>query len=189
MGRLSASLLAFALGLLAAGTLAACGSGGANLLPGKTASEINSNLDQVAQLAGEGNCVGAEGAAQQVSAQVEGLGGVDKRLKQALSEGASRLNEVVASCEEPSQEVETVEPEEEAEAVGKHEKPEKHKPEKAEKPGKGEAEEEQAETTPSLPPQANGKGKGIENGEGPPSENGGGPPSGGVGPGVPAGGD
>jgi hypothetical protein len=192
MGRLSASLLALALGAVAALGLVACGSGdSADLLPGGTASEITANLDQVEQLAGEGDCVGAADAAQAVSAQVEALGGVDKKLKLALQEGATRLNEVVVSCEEaPSEEEElpAIEPAEELEEV----EDKKEKPEKPEKPKK-EVEEtpEEGETTPTLPPQAEGKAKGHEEGEeeAPPAETGEGTPSGGVGPGAPAGGD
>lgn len=186
MGRLTAPLLTLALVLAAATGLAACGGSDAELLPGRTASEIEANLDSVARLAGEGECVGAANTAQAVSSQVEELGGVDAKLKQALEEGANRLNEVVARCEEAEpaeEEVEAEEPEEEAEAETK---PEKHKkPEKAEKPEKEEAEAEEPEEEESsseLPPQANGKGKGLEKGGGPPET--GGPPSGGVGPGT-----
>ena len=97
MGRLSASLLALALGAFAALGLVACGGGDdADLLPGSTAGEITSNLDHVKELATEGDCGGAAEAAQAVSVQIEELGGVDEKLKQALREGATRLNEVVA---------------------------------------------------------------------------------------------
>jgi hypothetical protein len=191
MGRLSASLLAVALGAVAALGLVACGSGGnADLLPGGTASEITENLDTVRELAAESECIGAENAAQEVSAQIDSLGGVDKQLKQALREGAERLTQVVEECEEaPSEETEpALEAEEEVEAVGKNEKPDK--PEKS-KPQK----ETPVETTTnqSPPPQASEEGKGTESGnaETPPVEEGGGtgPPSGGVGPGAPAGGE
>jgi outer membrane biosynthesis protein TonB len=187
MGRLSASILALALAVAAAMGLAACGGSDAELLPGKTASEIEANLDSVARLAGEGECVGAANTAQAVSSQVEELGGVDSKLKQALEEGADRLNEVVAKCEEaepPEEEFETEEPEEEEPEpptkAEKHEKPEKHGKAEKEEPEAEEPEEE--ESSSELPPQANGKGKGLENGEGP--KEGGGPPSGGVGPGT-----
>lgn len=189
MGRLSASLLAFSLAALAAAALSACGGGGADLLPGRTASEIESNLDEVARLAGEGECIGAADAAREVSADVEALGGVDAKLKRALDEGATRLNEVVAGCEEEEEpveeEVEPFEPEEELEAAEKAEKPKKsEKHEKAEKPEKEEeAEAPEEEEGSSLPPQANGKGKGLEEGQGP--SEGGGPPSGGLGPSTP----
>jgi septal ring-binding cell division protein DamX len=178
-----ARVLSIALAAGAALGLVACGGGGdANLLPGDTASEINANLDRVEELAGEGDCVGASEAAQSVSLQVEELGGVDAQLKQALQEGAARLSEVVASCEEATTEEETVPAIEEAEEPEAEEK-EKEKPEK---PADDEAEEPAAEET--LPPQAEGEAKGHEKQEeeAPPAETGGGTPSGGVGPGTPA---
>jgi hypothetical protein len=188
MGRLSASILALALGTFAALGLVACGGGeSADLLPGGTANEITANLDQVEELATAGDCLGAEGAAQAVSAQIEELGGVDPKLKQALREGATRLNEVVASCEEATTEEEELPAIEEAEEP---EEEEKEKPEKTEKPEKGEKAEEPPEetTVPALPPQAEGKAKGHEKQEEevPPVEPGVGS-SGGVGPGEPAG--
>jgi outer membrane biosynthesis protein TonB len=189
MARLSTALLTLALSAVAALGLAACGSGGeAELLPGDTASEITTNLDQVEQLAGEGDCTGAAGAAEAVSAQVEALNGVDAKLKEALSEGATRLNEVVAGCEEASAEEEepAIETAEEPEETEK-----KEKPEKPEKPKDEETEEEapEEETEPDLPPQANGKAKGHEEPEEqvPPPVEDGGTPSGGVGAGEPAG--
>jgi outer membrane biosynthesis protein TonB len=188
MGRLSASILAIALGALAALGMVACGSSdSADLLPGRTASEITANLDQVKDLAMAEDCVGAEAAAQSVSTQIEALGGVDEELKQALRVGATRLNEVVAECEEP-----LVEEEETAPAVDEAEEPEevKEKPEKPEKPKREEKAEEEPEETiaPTLPPQAEGKAKGQEKQEeAPPVEPGVGSPSGGVGPGEPAG--
>jgi outer membrane biosynthesis protein TonB len=183
MGRLSASLLALSLAAVAALGLVACGSSGkADLLPGNTANEITANLDQVKSLATEGDCVGAEDAAQAVSTQIEALGGVDKKLKLALQEGAIRLNEVVASCEEAPEEEETSpavdEAEESPEVVEKKQKPEKPKKEVDAAP---------EETTPALPPQAKGEAKGHKEDEAevPPAESGG-TPSGGVGPAEPA---
>jgi hypothetical protein len=187
MGRLSASLLVLALGAAVALGLSACGGGDdADLLPGSTASEITSNLDRVEQLASEEECAGAAEAAASVSVQIEELDGVDAKLKQALREGATRLNEVVADCEEPiAEETPSIAPAEEPEEVEKPEKAEKpEKPEKAEKDA-GEAEEE---TTPDLPPQAEGEAKGHEKQEEEesPVESEGGTPSGGVGPAEPA---
>jgi hypothetical protein len=186
MGRLSAPLLTLALVAFAALGLLACGNDdSADLLPGGTASEINSNLDQVQALVAEGECIGAEEAAQQVSDQVEALGGVDQQLKQALREGAVRLTAVVTECEEaPEEETEpaiepAVEPEEDEE---KPVKPPKAKPDQ-----KGEGAPEEDGTSPSLPPQAEGKAKGHEKQEeAPPAEPGSGAPSGGIGPGEPA---
>jgi hypothetical protein len=189
VGRSSASILAIALTACAALGMTACGSGdSADLLPGSTASEITANLDQVKDLATAGDCVGAEAAALSVSTQIEQLGGVDEKLKQALREGATRLNEVVADCEEAPVEEETLPAIDEAEEPEAEEK--KEKPEKPEKPKKDEEAGEQPEetTAPALPPQAEGKAKGQEEGkaEVPPAETGG-APSGGVGPSEPAG--
>lgn len=184
MGRPSASILAIVLGAVAALGLVACGSGGSpDLLPGGTASEITSNLDQVKELATVGDCVGAEDAAQAVSTQIEDLNGVDPKLKQALREGATRLNEVVAGCVEAPEEEETSPAIEPAEELEEAEKPAKQK-----KPEK-EVVEPPEETSPTLPPQAEGKAKGHEEPEeeAPPVESGGGTSAGGVGPGAPAG--
>lgn len=177
---MSAPLLAFLLAATLSVGLAACGEEGDDLLPGETASEINANLDAVEELVARGDCVGAEDAAAEVTGQVESLSGIDAKLKRALSEGATRLNEVIAECDEARAEdtVEAIEPTEEPEEEEKEkpEKPDKEKPEKEEP----EEPEEEAEG-PSLPPQSNGKGEEKGGGE-PPVE----PeaPSGGVGPGA-----
>lgn len=189
MGRLNAPLIALVLGAAAALGLVACGGGdNADLLPGETASEINSNIDQVERLVSEGDCVGAEDASAAVSGQIESLQGVDAKLKRALTEGAARLNEVVSECEEEAteettEEFEPSEEELEAEEREEREAKEKEKPEK-EKPEKETPEESEEEGEgPNLPPQSEGKGE--EKGGGPPEETE--PPSGGVGPGVEAG--
>jgi hypothetical protein len=190
MGRLSASLLALALGAVAALGLVACGSSGsADLLPGRTAGEITENLDAVKELAAESECIGAENEVQEVSNQVDALGGVDKQLKQALREGTERLAQVVEDCEEaPEAEVTSpsIEAEEEVEAEGKSEKAKAEQQEKS-KPPK-EAKETPAETSPEPSPQSNGKGGEGGSAEAPPAEAGGAtsPPSGGVGPAAPA---
>jgi hypothetical protein len=187
MGRLNASPPVLALLAVATMALAGCGSGSdAKLLPGTTASEIDSNLSLVEQQVAEEECVGAENSAAEIGSQVEELTGVDAKLKQALAEGASRLTEnVAAECEEEPEEatVPTIEENEEAEPdeKPKHEKPKEAKKEPAEAP--------ETKEGPELPPQANGKGEEKGNGEAPPEET---PseapesPSGGVGPGVPA---
>jgi polyribonucleotide nucleotidyltransferase len=167
-------------GALAVATLSACGSEDAKLLPGHTAREITANLDSVKELTDEGDCVGAESAATQVSAQIEALGGVDTKLKEALADGATRLNEVVAECEE-AEEPETVAPPEvqpdeneeraEEEANQKAEKEE----EKAEKEREKEerAEEKQTPHGPSEggpePPGQEKTPPGQEKKEEPPS--------------------
>lgn len=167
--------------------LASCGGEDAQLLPGETAREITANLDTVQQLSSEGDCIGAESAVQQVGEQIEALEGVDRKLKQALEGGAGRLEEVIAECEESATEaiapaIVPTEPEE------REEKPEKEKSKEKETKPKEEEAPDTPTTSPELPPQANGEGKGLENGNGPPpSEEGSEAPSGGVSPGTPAG--
>lgn len=182
--------LALLAGALIALGLSACGGEDAKLLPGETAREITANLDTVKQLAGEGDCVGAESAVQQVGEQIEALAGVDPKLKRALEQGAGRLEEVIASCEESSSEA--IAPAEvPAELEEEAEKPkQKEEKEKAAKPKDEEAEE----GSQSLPPQAKGEAKGQEEGAAPPAteeqpdEAAPESPSGGVGPATPAGG-
>jgi hypothetical protein len=190
MPRLPLPLLAIGFTVTAALALVACGGEDAKLLPGETAREITANLDTVQQLSGEGDCLGAESAAQQVGEQIEALEGVDIKLKRALEEGAVRLEEVIASCEESTTEAIApaeipTEPEEDEEKAPK-EKPDKEK----EKEKSPKAEEEAAPESPSsLPPQAKGEGKGLEHGHGPPPDEEAGSEestSGGVGPGAPA---
>jgi len=191
MPRSLASLLACPLVALSALGLAACGEDDAQLLPGGTAREITANLDTVQQLSDEGDCVGAESAAQQVGEQIEALEGVDRKLKQALEDGAARLEEVIVECEESTTEAVApaeIPPEDEEDDEEAEEK--KGKP----KPDKDDEAPDTPTTSPSLPPQANGEGKGLENGNGPSSgeegaaeEGGAESPSGGVSPGSPAG--
>ncbi len=165
MGRLSALLLALVLGVAGALALASCGSeGDAKLLPGTTADQIESNLDQVQQLVAAGDCVGAEQAVAGVTAEVEGLDDVAGKLKAALEEGAGKLSEVVGRCEEEDAGEETepaLEPDVGAEEVEEDEKkPKQEKPEKeAEEPAETEEGEPEAEEGPELPPQSNGKGE------------------------------
>jgi hypothetical protein len=183
MGRLTAPLLALALGAVAAVALVACGGGSsAKLLPGNTASQITTNLDEVKQLAQSGECVGAENAAQQVSTQIDALGGVDKKLKQALREGANRLGEVVANCEEDT-----------TEAVAPARIPETTESAAPAKKPKGRKEPKPAKTTPPAttptePTTPTTTTPTPTTPETPAGGGGTGAPSGGVGPGAPAGG-
>src|SRR6476659_4300826 len=186
MARLSPLLLALLLGAASDAALASCGGGSdAELLPGTTAEEIESNLDRVDQLAAEEDCIGAEDAVATVTAEVEELEGVDLKLKAALQEGTAKLSEVVGRCEEePSEETE---PELETDGepeVEDEKKPKKDKPEKEGKEPSESEEETTEEEGPDLPPQSNGKGE--EKGGGPSTEPEAEetPPSGGVGPSV-----
>jgi hypothetical protein len=185
MPRPSVSLLALALAV-AALALASCGGEDAKLLPGETAREITANLDTVKQLANEGDCVGAEGAAAQVSEQIEELSGVDPKLKRALEAGATRLNEVITECEESSSEA--IAPAE-IPTEGEEE-PSKKKQKKQQQESKPKQEEttttpepETTPTTPTQPPSSNEGGEGESGG----GEESGEAPSGGVAPGAPAG--
>lgn len=116
MGRLRAATLLLA--ALAAGLLlAACGSSGnGELLPGTTANQIESNLDQVRASAAEENCEAAEDAVAEVSTEIDNLHNVDKELKKALKEGAAKLSEVVSSCGVKQEEAEQAKAEKQEEA-------------------------------------------------------------------------
>ena len=187
-----AFVLALALGLTAALALVSCGGGeDAKLLPGTTAEEISENLASVRQFVSEGECVGAENAAQEVSNQVEAIGGIDPKLKQALQRGAEKLGEVVASCEET--ETEAVAPADEAPSTeeedelppGLEKKAEKER-EKEEKALEKEEEKEEKEVPPATTPTTPTETTPAEPPATPttPAEGGGGA-SGGVGPGAP----
>lgn len=169
-----------ALALTGAAVLVPSGCGGedAKLLPGETAREITANLDSVQQLSDEGDCLGAESAAQQVDEQIEALQGVDPKLKRALEDGAQRLEEVISECDAeaeslapPATEEETTPAESEKEAK-EREKEEEEAEKEAEKEEEERRKEEEAaqEGNQSLPPQAKGEGKGLEEGNGPPVE-------------------
>jgi len=189
MRQTAAFLLALALGTVAALALVSCGGEDAKLLPGNTAREIAENLDTVEQLADEGECVGAANTALEVNTQVESLEAVDAKLKQALQRGATRLNEVVASCEEetteavapadeaPSNEETELPPGQEKKAEKEREKEEEEKP-KEEKATPPDTPTTPAETTPEPPPTTTTPA--------PPAEGGGTGAPGGVAPGAPA---
>src|ERR1700733_12385857 len=115
MGRLRAATLLLA--ALAAGLLlAACGSSDkSELLPGTTASQIESNLDQVRSSVAKENCEAAEDAVAAVSTEIDELQKVDKELKAALKHGAAKLSEVVSSCGLKEEEAEQAKAEEEQE--------------------------------------------------------------------------
>jgi hypothetical protein len=175
MGRLSALLLALFLGGAGAVALASCGGGSdAKLLPEPTANQIESNLEEVRQLAAADDCIGAEDAVATVAAEVEELNEVAPKLKAALQEGTAKLSEVVGRCEEEaSEEAEpSLESDVEAEELEAEELEAEEKAEKAqEKAEKKEQKEEQAETPEeegNLPPQSEGKGKGKGHEEAPP---------------------
>jgi outer membrane biosynthesis protein TonB len=188
MRQLAAFALALALGAAAAVALASCGGGeDAKLLPGTTAQQISENLDTVQQFAAEGECVGAADAAQEVSDEVEALTGVDPKLKEALQRGATKLSEVVTTCEEET--TETVAPAEEAPSTeettklppGQEKKEEKELEKETEKAEK-EAEKEATSEPPTTPTETT-PGETTTT----PTEGGGTGAPGGVSPGTPVG--
>ena len=208
IGRIRAAALilaALAVGLL----LSACGGGGnGELLPGTTADQITSNLDQVQASYESGNCEKAETAVAQVSTEVDDLNKVDVELKKALKNGALKLSEVVNSCgaaeeaeeakaeekaEEEQAQIEGEEAEAEEEAFAEEQK-EEERDQKAEE--KAEKEAEKAEPPTGGEESPKGEAKGLEKQEEetvpPPTEEfeevtppaAGGGPAGGVGPGA-----
>jgi hypothetical protein len=210
IGRLRAAslfLAALAVGLL----LSACGGGGnGELLPGTTADQITSNLDQVRESYESGDCEKAEEAVAQVSTEVDDLHQVDAKLKKALKNGALKLSQVVSPCGQAEEaEAEEAKAEEEAEAEEEQiegeeaeaeeeafdeEQKEEEREEKAEE--KAEKEAEKAEPPTGGEESPKGKAKGHEKQEEetvpPPTEEfeevtppeAGGGPAGGVGPGA-----
>jgi membrane protein involved in colicin uptake len=208
IGRVRAAALilaALAVGLL----LSACGGGGnGELLPGATADQITSNLDQVQASYESGDCERAETAVAQVSTEVDDLNKVDVELKKALKNGALKLSEVVNSCgaaeeaeeakaeekaEEEQAQIEGEEAEAEEEAFAEEQK-EEERDQKAEE--KAEKEAEKAEPPTGGEESPKGEAKGLEKQEEetvpPPTEEfeevtppaAGGGPAGGVGPGA-----
>jgi hypothetical protein len=164
MARLSALAIAFALGATAAVALVSCGGeSDADLLPGTTAEQIESNLSEVERLTDAGDCIGAEEAVAQVTAEVEELQSVDLKLKAALQEGTARLSEVVGRCEEEIESEETepaLEADLEAEEVEEDEKkPKQAKPNDEDEEAAEEVEEPEVEEDRELPPPSNGKGE------------------------------
>lgn len=151
MALLARTTIVASLSALAVAGLSACGGEDAKLLPGDTAREITANLDSVKQLTDEGDCVGAESAAAQVGEQIEALGGVDRKLKEALDKGAERLNEVVDECEE-AEEPETVAPAEIPSEEAEEEEPDKKAEKEEEKAEKEREKEERAEEKEAAPP-------------------------------------
>ncbi len=214
MGRVRAASLVLA--ALAVGLLpAACGGGGSNeLLPGTTADQITSNLDQVRESYEAGDCEAAEEGVGKVSTEVDELGKVDAQLKKALRHGAAKLSVVVSTCgaaeeaEEQKAEEEAYEEEQsqleaeeearaEEEAFEKGQKTEERE-EKAEEKAQEKAEKQAEQPGPEEGEGPNGKAKGHEKQEEiePPVEGEeevispgtGEGPAGGIGPGAEAGG-
>jgi hypothetical protein len=185
MGRLSALFIAFVLGAATSVALVSCGGDDAELLPGTTADQIESNLTRVEELSDEGDCVGAEEAVAEVADEVEQLQDVNGKLKAALQEGTTRLSVVVERCEEETVEEETeptLDPDVEAEEVEDEKKPKKEKPDKDEEPSEPTEEPDETEEEPEVSPQDEEEG-GDESAPPVQPEPEVAPPSGGVAPG------
>jgi hypothetical protein len=174
MGRVRAATLvlaALAVGLL----LAACGGGGSDqLLPGTTADQITSNLDQVRESYEAGNCEAAEEGVAEVSTEVDELDKVDAKLKKALRQGAAKLSVVVSSCRAPEEaeeekaEEQAAEEEEQAQLEAEEEEEEAFAEEEAfEKEQKTEEREEKAEEKAQEKAEKEAEQPGPEEGEGP----------------------
>ena len=190
--------------------LSACGGGGnGELLPGATAEQINSNLDQVRSSFYSGDCEKAENAVAEVSTQVDDLNNVDAKLKKALKSGAEKLSVEVSSCGVAEEEAEAAKAEEEAEEeeqliegeeaeaeeeAFEEEQKEEEREEKAEEKAEKEAEKAEPPTGGEESPKGEAKGheKQEEETVPPPTEEfeevtppeAGGGPAGGVGPGA-----
>ncbi len=97
--RQAAVLLIAAIAILAA---SGCGENRSNLLPADTSERIESDLDEVRSLSGEGMCFQALAVAERVRDEVESLGdGVDDVLKRNLLDGVTQLQITVQEdCEQ-----------------------------------------------------------------------------------------
>ena len=156
--------------------LSACGGGGnGELLPGTTADQITSNLDQVRESFESGDCEKAENAVAQVSTEVDDLNKVDVKLKKALKNGARSSPRWFLVVEPPKKKpkqrrpkkkpeeeqalIEGEEAEAEEEAFAEEQK-EEEREEKAEE--KAEKEAEKAEPPTGGEESPKGKAKGHE---------------------------
>ncbi len=99
LSRLAVPTLALALGAVLALALVSCGSRDTKgLLPGDTANQIVSNLNQVEQDASDGSCISAAQEVATVQDQIRSLpASVDSQLRARLEAGAQRLADVVNS--------------------------------------------------------------------------------------------
>lgn len=206
IGRVRAAALLLA-ALAVCLLLSGCGGGNGELLPGTTADQITSNLDQVRESFENGDCEKAEDAVAQVSTEVDDLNQVDVKLKNALHHGALKLSEVVSTCGAAEEEAEAAKAEEEAEeeqaliegeeveaeeeAFAEEQKNEERE-EKADERAEKEAEKAEPPTGGEESPKGEGPEKQEEETVPPPTEEfeevtppaAGGGPAGGVGPGA-----
>lgn len=156
-------MLAVALGAASAVALVSCGDSGddSGLLPGDTADQIVTNLEEVEDLAAAGDCDGAAAAAADVSGQIEDLDrSVDPRLRQALAEGAEEVEQeageacvvtttTVETTTEEEPEPETTTTDETTTGDEEETEPEEEEPEEEEPPTTPPTET----TPPTTPPE------------------------------------
>lgn len=108
MLRLAGPILALVLGAAIAVGLVSCGGRDkTGLLPGNNAQQIIANLNNVDQLASQGNCTEAASEVATVQDEINSLpSSVDPQLRARLTSGAQRLARVVSSagaCETSTQ--------------------------------------------------------------------------------------
>jgi hypothetical protein len=108
--RLLPFLLAFALGLGAAG-LAACGGGSSKaLIPAADAGPLKDDFDNVSSAVADGDCPGAEKALAQAQSDLDQLPArVSRRLRNRIQQGLARLRQQAAQeCQDNQTQTETV---------------------------------------------------------------------------------
>jgi hypothetical protein len=100
VARVTLQALALTLGVAAALALVSCGKRDTKgLLPGDTASQIVSNLDQIKADAAAGDCTSAAAEVGAVQDQIDNLpSSVDSRLRTNLEQGAQALADKINSA-------------------------------------------------------------------------------------------
>jgi hypothetical protein len=103
--------LAFLLGVAAA-ALVACGGSNKKLLPAVSADRLKNDLADVSQALSQQDCAAANSAVQRLQADLQRVPGtVDRRLRQRLNEGATRLaGRVPSDCKAAPQTTTTTVP-------------------------------------------------------------------------------
>jgi outer membrane murein-binding lipoprotein Lpp len=159
----------FALAVLAASGLAACGSSDEKLLSASSASELRSALRQVERDVADGNCSAAQQEVTRLRQEVDSLSSVEADLKESLSEGTTRLESLVLEqCQSaatgPTGPVEPVVPQEE-QTQGERDDGKKEKQKKDENKG-DEGGQGQGENGGTQGDESGGSGTGGTTGSG-----------------------
>jgi hypothetical protein len=99
-------LAAAALAALAALAIAACGGSGAGLIPSANAGTLQTDFEEVAQLArsGNGSCTATRAALEKTEGDLFSLpDGINRELRARLAQGIAKLHEVaLARCTQRS---------------------------------------------------------------------------------------